>query len=729
MPAKTDLLRSDFSSLDPRTVRLARLGLSIHALGHARSNLHRSIARNEELMSLVLPLLDPQALANWARQQQARIEPATYDTLRNLEREGSLVLGELDSDDAELLLSQLFRGHAGALERRLASSDVAGPINPNIRLLAEALTFDETEMRVLDYLDLYINSQALRLLLREQSRDSARLQRVRLAKVLELDSGTLARCLHPAAALRRLGLLAYEDDADLEDFLRPSDLLRRVLDADLGCIEDLLDLLIEPAPAADWSLEDFPHLSAAATRLSASLARASETATPGINALLYGPPGTGKTEFARALAAHQGLRLYQVRSADEDGDGLSRSGRLSAYLLAQRLFARRRDALLLFDEVEDVFEPDYGHFDFLGRRTGGRQKAWINRILEDNAVPAIWITNHAERMEPAFLRRFVLPVAFRTPPRSVRRRMVERHLGPVGVSPALLDELAADDQLVPAQFGVARTLTALHTNADADPDAVAREVISAQRQLLRGSPAPRQRESVTRFDADFLNLDGDLTPADILGAFERRGRGTLCLYGPPGTGKTEFAEVLAQALDRELIVRQASDLISPYVGETEQNLAALFIGADPVHSVVLLDEVDSFLASRQHAKRQWERTQVNELLQQMERFPGLFIAATNLMSGIDAAALRRFDFKLHFRPMGPEQRLRLFAREVYGDAEAPLPALISCHLRALEQLTVGDVANVCRQRALLGHAMTPEQFLRRLVAEVRLKGVDQAVAA
>ena len=42
-------------------------------------------------------------------------------------------------------------------------------------------------------------------------------------------------------------------------------------------------------------------------------------------------------------------------------------------------------------------------------------------------------------------------------------------------------------------------------------------------------------------------------------------------------------------------------------------------------------------------------TQVNELLQSMERFDGIFIAATNLMDSIDPAAMRRFTWKLRFR--------------------------------------------------------------------------------
>ncbi len=116
---------------------------------------------------------------------------------------------------------------------------------------------------------------------------------------------------------------------------------------------------------------------------------------------------------------------------------------------------------------------------------------------------------------------------------------------------------------------------------------------------------------------------------------------------------------------------------------------------------------------------------MNELLQQMERYPGIFIAATNLMSGIDQAALRRFDFKLHFRALAPAQRRALFAREALGDERAPVPELIARHLETLTGLAPGDFATVCRQRTLLGEALTPEQFLRRLAAECRLKQGDE----
>ena len=58
--------------------------------------------------------------------------------------------------------------------------------------------------------------------------------------------------------------------------------------------------------------------------------------------------------------------------------------------------------------------------------------------------------------------------------------------------------------------------------------------------------------------------------------------------------------------------------------------------------MLLLDEADSFMQSRQNAVRNYEVSEVNEMLQGMERFNGIFLCTTNLFDRIDEAALRRF---------------------------------------------------------------------------------------
>ncbi|MFP4077126.1 MAG: AAA family ATPase, partial [Halochromatium sp.] len=674
-PPQVDVWRSDLAQIPAASRRQARLALGVSPfLGLSPFGLPPRRA-SAELLQLLLPLLEPQALADWVLAQAEALEPETVDALTGLPL--ALETPTVDDDDGYRLLRHLFADQKAAVQTRLQTADGTAPVSPTVRLLAEVLGLDEVEAQLLDYLDHHAGSEPFRSLLRCTERATSASNRARLARMLSLPETALAERLRAGAPLRRLGLMTYEPEADLEDFLNASELLKTVLEAAPTTREELLGALIEPAPAADWALADFPHLASESQALAETLAQALATHSCGVNALLYGPPGTGKTEFARALAADQGLALYQVRSSDEDGDGLNRRGRLSAYLLAQRLLARRTDALLLFDEVEDVFASSDNLLALLRGQRTGQQKGWMNRILEENAVPAIWITNDAETMDPAFLRRFLLPLAFRTPPRSVRRQMAERQLADTGVSAQVLDDLAGDATLMPAQFGAARRLVLLRR--EADPDAVARAGISAQRTLLQGTPVARRRTPATAFDPAFLNLEGELSPSQLLAALERRGQGSLCFYGPPGTGKTQFAEVLAEALDRELIVRQGSELVSAYVGETEQNLARLFQDADPVQSLLLLDEVDSFLTDRSQARHSWERTQVNELLQQMERYPGIFIAATNRMQSLDQAALRRFEIKLRFRPLTRPQRRSLFAREVFGDAEAEVPALIARH--------------------------------------------------
>jgi AAA+ superfamily predicted ATPase len=659
MPKITIPWLSDFTRVPAAELRLGRYALQLVLEAPGLSPAQCGPAMTGALWPLLLPLMDQAALTGWLPETPPAIAWANDAPDWDLDWED-----EADEPDPSLLdwrLKEALHKVPRRVLHHLFTVDATIPVDPTVQLLGDSLELAESEIKVLDFLGYYQLAEPLRRLLRKCGNANPRLNRTRLAAALGLQEPALRVLLARQAPLRSLGLIEVADgDCDLEDYVQPSDLFKEVLDTAPGSVGDLLAMLIEPAPPAAWTLPDFPHLSAASRQLGTVLAQAATTGTVGVNALLYGDPGTGKTELARAVAADHGLRAWQVRSADEEGEGLTRNGRLSAYLLAQRLLARRRDALLIFDEVEDVFASADDLLALLRGHTTGRQKGWTNRILENNPVPAIWITNNTDSMDPAFLRRFLLPVACPLPPRTVRRQMAERHLGACGLSPSYLDELAADAALTPAQLGAARQLQALRP--DTAPEQAVSEGVAALRTLLHGAPAPRQRPAATEFDIAFLNLDGTIAPGALVRALHRRGRGSLCFYGPPGTGKTAFAEVLAAALDRELIARQASDLLSPYIGETEQNLARLFRNSDPSQTVLLLDEVDSFLSDRRQARHAWERTQVNELLQQMERYPGIFIAATNLMSGIDPAALRRFDFKLHFRSLAPTQRVRRYLR-------------------------------------------------------------------
>ncbi|MHA4899797.1 AAA family ATPase, partial [Enterococcus faecium] len=92
----------------------------------------------------------------------------------------------------------------------------------------------------------------------------------------------------------------------------------------------------------------------------------------------YGPPGTGKSQLVKVLAKELQCELFEVSSQNNDGDPLEGATRLRGYRVAQSFFANRQ-ALILFDEVEDVF--DDGNALFGQKSTAQVRKAWFNRTL------------------------------------------------------------------------------------------------------------------------------------------------------------------------------------------------------------------------------------------------------------------------------------------------------------------------------------------------------------
>jgi len=608
-------------------------------------------------------------------------------------------------------------------------------VEKNIDALASLLQLNKAERALLLYGTLARYQRDLRSLLVEFKVNNAPEAYAALAEVAGVNATEVGEALRAGSRLERIGLvenlISEHNITDLADLMKVSEKLPPVLMREYRDQNELMAVFTRPCAKSELAVGDFAFVADDAQVLCALLRNAVDRKEQGVNVLLYGPPGTGKTELAKVVAQAAGLELFEVEYADRDGNSLSGRDRYRSLQIAQVFLKGSAQAALLFDEVEDVFPPISSEAAQLMARAeqipapsmgSVSGKAWVNQILESNPVPTLWVTNRIEQIDPAFRRRFAYHLELKSPPPGAREQLVRKSLQGVPVSDAFVARLTERKGLTPAQIRTAVRFAGLASSGGlSTEELIERQLRNADLALGTRSKDAGARRSVTHYDLGMLNVESRFEIPRIVQALKERGHGTLCFYGAPGTGKTALAEHIATALERPLLIKQASDLMSKFVGETEQNMAAMFREAEAEKAILLLDEADSFLQDRRGAQRTYEVSEVNEMLQGMERFAGIFICTTNLMDRIDQAALRRFAFKIRFKPLTTAQRERMFVTEVLDGDASRLDATLRERLAKLEQLCPGDFAAVKRQVQILATSFEPAEFLEQLEAEHRIK--------
>lgn len=579
----------------------------------------------------------------------------------------------------------------------------------NVQRITELVNLNPVESRLFEFTVLMQAYPALKSIC-EKPANLRRKQLVdRLAALLDLPRQACWDAFQPNSTLARTGLLMlnagrhYTGSLDAQLELLCESLPDRLIDAIVDPTDWLRDMVRTSEPGhLQWS--DYLHLSKPLSVLRPYLTHALQTGRKGVNIFLYGAPGTGKTQLTKLLAQEMGCSLFEVTTEDESKDPISGRKRVKAHCAANSFFAKHR-ALILFDEVEEVFndnESSGGILKFLrGEPQQHSRKGWMNQVLESNTLPTIWIANTLRGLDPAFARRFDMVMEMPVPPKSHRERIIRATAGDL-LSPDAIARMAESEDLAPAV--VAKATSVVQCIADQMPP---HQTTEAMEMLVNSTLTAQHHRPIARYnpnrlpevyDPAFIHADIDLN--DVAQQLIQARTGRLCLYGPPGTGKTAFARWLADQMGAPLHAKRASDLLGMYVGESEKNIARAFTQAEAENAVLLIDEVDSFLQDRQGAQRSWEVSLVNEMLTQMESFGGVFIASTNLMGQLDAAVMRRFDLKVKLKALRPEQAAELLQRHCQQQGlPAPGPQEWAL-LRPLHNLTPGDFAAVLRQSRL-----------------------------
>ena len=248
---------------------------------------------------------------------------------------------------------------------------------------------------------------------------------------------------------------------------------------------------------------------------------------------------------------------------------------------------------------------------------------------------------------------------------------------------------------------------------------------NAREKLLKGFSLPKNMETtVSAIKADsivekslFFNEEvgrqitdlSEMLSVEKLTAIQTRlkehGRrtGFACLfYGAPGTGKTESVLQIAHKTGRDIMQVDMSEIKSKWVGESEQNIKAVFTNyrllckASKTTPILLFNEADAILGTRMgqalHSVDKMNNAIQNIVLQEMETLDGIMIATTNLEQSLDNAFERRFLYKVRFERPDIEQR-----KKIWLSMLPTLSADTALQLATIYDFSGGQIENIVRK--------------------------------
>ena len=610
------------------------------------------------------------------------------------------------------ILNHLDAWLASSEVNHIKAADGADQVGRNLDYLFARVTFSENEQHLLEALIRETRFEELHSFGSELFSIFSDIEQT-ICFMLDLDIKEVAPLLNENSLLRQTGLILTEgkytrgmfnsdDDDNQRLWVLPT--FQETIFKEHENIDSVLLDIFSLLNASHLRWEDFIHLGYDAELVRKTVSLANTKTLIGINVLLYGQPGTGKTEFSKCLALDLDLSLVSIGENIKSGREPSREDRLAELRLAQTLFGKTNETLILVDEMDDL----------LGISSSDKASLlYIHRLLENNVVPVIWTTNNIETIPESILRRFTLAVKIGMPNEKTRnlhwRKMLKD--AAVDLPEKTIEKLAFELQAPPGILA-----NAIKT-AEADNDSE-RSISHAARGLVKAVYGPQSIRLKPREKAEFslelVNTDIDLKhlTSNVVanGCVNEL---SLCLYGAQGAGKSAFARQLADELGYEILQKRASDLLSPYVGVTEKKIAAAFQEAKETASFLFIDEADSLLHSRKEATRSWEITRVNEMLTWMECHDLPFACTTNLFESLDEAIFRRFTLKVEFMPL-TENQVTIAFNHFFNHR---MPE----HTVSIPNLTPGDFATVLSKAKILNVQDQPEALVDLLEIESGLK--------
>lgn len=683
------------------------------------------IVTTQEVFMLVKPLIraEDESLVQLIGLQALVNNDFVYDCLENC---SDTVRKQLSLAEGEVTLVLIEE----EVERRITDSNYESSlIMANIERLAECMKLNDAETHVLLFtVCAYFSSILVQMLSGAKINTAGELALFIYSSFTNLGGDTYenyGRALSDTSTLIDACVIGH---CDQMDFHRKSQTIARALWINPSFLEyilqedgDVVKLCNGSVSDQSLSVEDFSFLqsdiSLACEFLRTKCVKSDkeESASSMANIAILGAAGGGKSALAAALIRYSGFEPVflnaEKRCRRTDGNG-----QLKNYKTSQKVLDPSRHVLVV-ENVDDVFE-DINH-----------SAEMMFALTAINSIATIWLW--PDRVSESRFRN-IAPIKAcaaaygmiinLTPFRkqvneSVLKKIVPIHFRKEDLMTALLDKFTNTEldarhihQAVKVAESVANDAVSFYEHTQ--------QLLESALVAINGKHKRDNVKAPTNYDIALCKASVPLEV--LLKGLRHSGQGRVCLYGPPGTGKSAFARHVAEQLRKPLLVKKASDLMHPYVGMTEKKLAAAFEEARQENGVLLIDEADTLLQSRESASAHWEISFTNELLQQMEVFEGIFIATTNRFTSLDAACMRRFDFKVGLDYLELSAVLDM-ARQLLGVKDLSVQA--ESRLAAMKHLTPGDFAVLERQLRLFGLNADENWMIENLKQEIACKSV------
>lgn len=422
---------------------------------------------------------------------------------------------------------------------------------------------------------------------------------------------------------------------------------------------------------------------------------------PTCGVLLVGPPGTGKTLMARCLAEAMQVNYIAIVGPEIIGKYY---GEAEARLRSLFEKARRSAPCIVFIDEIDSLAPDRASVEGeVEKRVVAQLLSLMDGFAKTNGVIVLAATNRPEHLDAALRRpgRFDREVQFRVPDRNGRLEILqiltrsmplERSVDLNTIADLSVGMVGADlKALCQKAAYTALRRQVPHLQAPV-PSTMVVSQADFQQALKEIKPSVLRSVEVESPNVSWDEIGGLETIKQTLqesveGAllypelYRRTGaeapRGIL-LWGPPGTGKTLLAKAVASQARANFIAVNGPELMSKWVGASEQAVRELFTRArQAAPCVVFVDEIDTLAPARGSSISDSGVSDrvVGQLLTELDGLKGctnvLLVGATNRPEALDPALLRAGRLDLQLKVDLPDLPSRLAILQVHN-SDRPL---------------------------------------------------------